>query len=882
VKTIGAFFCAHPLLSFVSTGIMRYPGTVSTGHSSSTGMIDQRLRCILRTLFLLVVLCKAVSVAQPAGLKLQPDPEFALQSKTGRLFLTPESPVPLDSDFRLDFDLMIEQPRSYGAILCLDFGGNAQVRLGYSAGKANDTSSTFVLAVNHAPTSAEITLPREQLHLGTWHQVSLTIARGISQIELVVDHRSAGTVLHSLPPGDPVAITFGPPVLEFDTPIMRLRNIRLSEGSGRDRATHEWPLDEESGEIAHDRIGSLHARQENALWCSVFHKEWRKRFEISAGNLEIHTFTNPNQKSEVFFVFRDSLVAFNVSDGTARVERFVKPRTGFRHRSIVDPTGILYSYSSGLGEVSRYDSPGRMWSPIDTAAEADGHYYAQLSFVNPFTGDVCAFGGYGWYKTSNLFQRFDRQSRSWVPLPIHGDTISPRMNAIGAYTADNSGLYIFGGFGNPSGRQEAGYLLTNDLFRLDFRTMRLTRIWESGGPMLNGVFDLMKTADTSSLYLVRQQEPDTAKLFQLWKISTAGPQKECIQDSLSIFPYHGVGYVTYDERSGQFIAYTLDSLNRKLTSGIYTLEYPPAVKRVLQKSHQHIPLMWWTVSLIGGGLVVIGTGFLFKRRSTMRESGRGIALGTESKGGSTASPAALADTARSQRRIIVFGRFAMVNGVDFTGTLPPKMQEMFLFLLLNTRKQHGVWRGASAQDITMALWPDRDIVSAKNVRGVTMKSLREGLESFGDVSVVFESREYRIDAGPNVDSEYHRFIGLIEELGTSTSPELLKDFVSLVGGGYLLAGKSYPWLDSLQADTSRIVSHLCLHAIPEVDEPLALKLADSVLAWDPINATAFRRKMAILAKRASYSELKAAYDQFADTFQSTFDKPFPHDLNEFM
>ncbi len=109
--------------------------------------------------------------------------------------------------------------------------------------------------------------------------------------------------------------------------------------------------------------------------------------------------------------------------------------------------GDVYVWRDGQAGLTRVDHS----SPHRTQ-------FGHAGFLHPRTGDIHAFGGYGFWYYRNMITRFDRATGEWqlVPLAEGSPQPAPRIGALATYWAAGDALFVLGGLtgSRADGRQE--------------------------------------------------------------------------------------------------------------------------------------------------------------------------------------------------------------------------------------------------------------------------------------------------------------------------------------------------------------------------------------------------------------------------------------------
>lgn len=93
-----------------------------------------------------------------------------------------------------------------------------------------------------------------------------------------------------------------------------------------------------------------------------------------------------------------------------------------------------------------------------------------------------------------------------------------------------------------------------------------------------------------------------------------------------------------------------------------------------------------------------------------------------------------------QNSVYLLGDFFVYdkNGRDITHLFSPKIKQLFILILLNSKNLEGI----SSKKISSILWPDKDLAKTKNIRGVTFNHLRNAISDIDGLELTFSGDNY--------------------------------------------------------------------------------------------------------------------------------------------
>jgi two-component SAPR family response regulator len=772
------------------------------------------------------------------------------------------------------------------------------VTLVFDCASSKDTAF-FRLSANDKSTGISLSEQKRDLHKGSWINVLFrfdqddgTIVGRLGSGPLVTGRIDQNYLIHKCP-----SFVFGP----SEDPIMAVRNILISGGSEeRSDTLHFWRCCELDGDEVHDFTGDEAGRQVGLEWLAPLHTHWKlspltilKSFHSNPPTGTIvtgATGTIDISRSEVVLFDSTRLITISLRDGRMSARPVA---TEWLSQFFIDTVSHQYlQMQVGGGKVSVWHTETRLWRPRRGVVDPDSmRYYSTIPFVNPLNKELLLFGGYGWYNTYNALQRFDFRSDSWHTIETTGDRITPRAEPGICLADDSVSLFLFGGFGNESGKQSDGFHAIFDLWRLDLRTYSFTKLWDGGSRNIawGGMSATRVPGDDKLFVVVREDKVPIPKSYML-AFSPNTKEYSFVADTVKEI---GLGECGFDRYNNQFISLASQGRGRdSVEFFIRTLAYPPLSEEYLRSSiaslagrRQHpIPFLIGAavlLALVGGGLYFRYSHSKRKVNSPSAETYASPAL--------TSDPTVDVGEKLTKNHIQLFGQFAVHDrdGIERSKEFSPKLRELFLLILLhsggNGRKK------ISTDRLTVLLWKDLDKAAAKNVRGVTVNRLREFLASVGLIELSHSEKTWKISLDDGFSCDYfdfERLKELIRRTSGAERPKYLEEFANIVKVGVLLPEDSYEWLDGIKAEIfnetvsvlTRELSLLDFERYPTV----CLSVADAIAAWDPLNEEVLRRRVLLLKSLGQHGLAQSAFDAFCTEYQKMYDKPLPSSLSEFL
>ena len=283
--------------------------------------------------------------------------------------------------------------------------------------------------------------------------------------------------------------------------------------------------------------------------------------------------------------------------------------------------------------------------------------------------------------------------------------------------------------------------------------------------------------------------------------------------------------------------------------------------------------LYWVIGIL---LVDIAAFLLYVRRKRHREQQADDIPGVVYRPGR--HPAA--NDAPRASDITLFGGFRVTDnsGRDVSNRFPPLLKELFLILLLHSRRDPG---GIAITTLHETLWLDKNVQSASNNRTVNIAKLKTILDSVGNYEIVSNSSYLRLELREGISCDYHAFSRLLRE--PALDVQQVRQLARLASRGPLLPGCNYAWLDPFKADaTAALVDTLVGFAemIGSGEERLVIELSDTVLLFDPLNEEALRLKCKALVQTGKHSLAGATYTRFAKEYEQLYGIPYRENFTD--
>ena len=382
----------------------------------------------------------------------------------------------------LEFKVWNRDENVFGVVFRILTDQNKTIDLMYSVADNDARFPNLIINNNVYPLGKE-------LRLGCWIDVTLKINPADRSIILVYDGEQISIDGSDILPVHEFRVYFGKcSVAQFEldnVASINLKDIRISQNGGPIR---EWDLRFHQDSICIDKVASNPARIENGKWLIDDHMLWRRihreEFESTpsiAFDPATATFyiANDDKQLYTYKCIEREMVVRDVVDGEFAA---VYPNGLF----VIPETGNLLSYNLDQNIYTLFDFNRIAWknNRIPEKKHKE-HYWNNTVTWNPEDSTLISFGGYGHYQfNQELLISHPLNSKPQKRTIIK--EIDPRRSA--ASVLVDSILYVFGGRGCPSGKQEMTQKYYYDLYAVNINSMQVFKLWDIRERPINGDF----------------------------------------------------------------------------------------------------------------------------------------------------------------------------------------------------------------------------------------------------------------------------------------------------------------------------------------------------------------------------------------------------------
>ncbi len=809
--------------------------------------------------------------------------EVVMDERTS-LNLTPEDPFLFRDGFSLEFDANFRRDDGYyGYVFRIIGDGETNIDL---VANLASTVSNFWLVVGD---KVLVSYSWSDIPNGTydqWLNIKAKIDTKNSKLQISFNGMRREVDVEEIGGIKAFDVIFGAnrtnTFFATDVCPMSLKDIRVFDSKGG--LFRHWKLSKHGrGNYIYDELKNSKAYVSNSKWFIDRHIKWRKRKGINVDPL--FGVSHDPDDGRVFFVDKDNLYILNTKSWVVDTISFTK---GLPYQRLLEKpliynkyTNELWSYNLGSPEINKFDFSTGEWS-ADQPPKSQQFYSHHNRFISPQDSSLVTIFGYGYYSYKADVNHFD-PNLDVVEKIDRSDQVEPRYLSSVGFVNDET-VFVFGGYGSKSGRQELSPRFFYDLFAFDLNEFSFEKLWTLETPEIPFVpgENLIYDNESNCFYTLVFNKLNFEANLKLARLDVEKPQLHLYGESI---PYKFLDTKSWvnlflNRNTSELVAVTSYESN----ISVFTMAYPPLENHeVFQdfEEEDHFGKYWVYILIL---ILIAGSvGFLVirlkKRKNQLNH------LSKKKKVETYSQPLNIERTERIKKSsILLIDGFQIFDsgGNDITPEFSPKMKELLLFVILNTIKNG---RGVASAKIDENLWGDKSDKSAKNNRNVNISKLRQSLDKIGDTKVLCENSMWKIDVSDFVYCDYLEVLKIIDN-GNDAGEEQLKKLIELLRGGEFLANLNASWTDQFKADfADKVIDYIISlenSAIFQNNISIQLGLIDCLFVYAPLNEFALKEKCRILNDLGKRSSAKNIYDIFCSLYEEVLGEKFSISFKELL
>jgi len=363
------------------------------------------------------------------------------QEKRTSLDLSPDDSLCFTKNFELQFDINF-LPRHeiyFGYVIRI-------IALGNNAGSPqnidliyNQQTSTFKVIIGESFSGISFAVDSPKL-FKEWNRFAIKCDLAAHTLRFSLNGRSIGS---GFIPATGSCFKFLWGANDFqkfktrDIPPMQIKDIRILEN---DVLKYDWPLDETSGEKAHDKVRKKIAQIKNPDWIKPKYQKWELMGSFTINGYAAAAYDA--RQDRLFIAGSDSMAVFTFGNdlNTASWTPFRHEDLLLGHQAIYDTiTGKLNDIFIDKRMVASYEFNNNQWDRTFGTSPLTEYWHAN-KFISGVDSSLYIIGGYGQLRYKNVVQRYHFATKEWDSLKTTGDYFPPRyLSALGT---DPQGLPI--------------------------------------------------------------------------------------------------------------------------------------------------------------------------------------------------------------------------------------------------------------------------------------------------------------------------------------------------------------------------------------------------------------------------------------------------------
>lgn len=670
-----------------------------------------------------------------------------------------------------------------------------------------------------------------------------------------------------------------------DVPSMSIKDVRIYE---KGKLEYHWPLDEEEGGIAKNRLSKKSAVAKNPSWLKNNHQAWESVYQNEIQG--VITVASDAENGKLFFVGESELYIYSAHGNNIQSIKYKNNPPVFSAdlKAIYNSLDKkIYSYVLDGKQLHSLNIESGEWDEICYSTKSEIKFRHHNSYFYPAENSIYLFGGYGMHTYNNEIRKIDLTSNTWQVLPSDKNIYPPRYLAgLGIL---NDTLYLLGGYGSVTGSQMVNPHSYFDLVGYSIKSQSLFKKFEiprliDDMCVVNNMWIDKKNRNFYALVFEKMKFEGT---LQLIKGNIDHPEVDIVGNKIpfkfqDIKSNAGLYYFPVQKKLFAYTTFATDSLTTQF--GIFSIDFPPN-KSIIEPSeleaNKNLRLAYYALAFV----VFLSSLFWYniRKRRTKRVSSDlldATELAIEKEFEDSVS---IFQKEKPKYQMVLFGGFQVfsLNKEDVTNKFSPLLKELFLLILLHTHKNN---KGISSEKLTEYLWYDKSEISARNNRAVNIAKLKTILTEIGEIELTKKTGYWKIIySNKDVKCDYAECLQISSSKLNLTKQNVSR-LVEITQKGAFLQNVNYEWLDDFKSDVSdKIVDTLVAFAEKcdlKSDAEFIVQLADCIFNFDRSNEEAMILKCKAEYCLGKHSLAKLTYEKFIKEYQLLYNEEYKRTFNE--
>lgn len=747
----------------------------------------------------ILLLCFLCLRANAQGLEFNTYESETIQKTSYSVF--DENPLTFKGHFSISYDLAIQDYGSFGYIFRLKDlkRENADI---YSFVFSYDNDERSYLKFNIEAKECLIvdTLCNKKLGPRRWIPIEISFFLKEDSVCLTIDKRQYQSGKLGLSGELTPTIMFGSSKFSEEIPSFAIRNLVISDMNQQ----INFPLNESSGILVHDKQGKIRGKAINPIW--LINKSYYWNLLHSQASESTAGYNYDSNSGNFVYFNSDSLYTLDIRRNIWE---------GYKHQSLPMKmylgTNFFYpdSHSVYIYEVDNHADvcticalnvlTGEVEKVDDKFLPSQRHHHS--SYLDTIRNKFYIFGGFGSRKYTNTLEVYDLDQKSWNTIKLKGDFVAPRFfSSMGALNANE--LLLFGGTGNSSGDQSIGKIYYYDLYKINLKdsTVQKVRDFSYDGAQIVPVRNLLLSDDGASFYTLCYPMQEASSHLQLYKFSLQNDSYEVLGNSI---PMESKAILSnanlyYNKETKEFYCCTQEFNERGGESSVtrfYSLSAPAIAESALflYAVEEGLSLRAAIFVMVVVLILIVGITYYLKRKKEKQPIPKVTPVReTFTQVENKKSPQANA--------LYLFGEFTIIDkkGRDITHLFSSKIKQLFLLTFLNGL---GNKEGITSNYIYGLLWPEKELSSAKNLKGVTINRLRKILDDLEGIELVYTNSRYSIQLSETFYCDYQQYLEQMNKIRQSdASQEVSQSLIGILSRGKFLKSIDDSMFDSFKSE----------------------------------------------------------------------------------
>jgi len=803
---------------------------------------------------------------------------FKLDDRT-HLNLNENSTFNFKNDFELVFDVKLNHEHSqehlFGYIVrIINDNNNIDLLVSNNKGVKN-----FLIVDSNKQTNLEPAI--KKIDINKWHNVKIKVSVEKEIIAVTIGDREivTKTQLKNL---KNLQFLFGANDIKGyttrDVPNMTLKNIKIYENNA---LKYDFPLFQCGGNTTIDKNKNVVASIKNENWELCKHSQWEKEYSAISNGVQLQTVNELT--GEIYLLSNKSITKFTKGNGGIKKYDFDNKnyKLTLDHRIFFNSNdNKLYCYLIDTQQLSAFNFNTQEWDnkSIFFENKIASLYQHHTGMFSPKNNTLYIFGGYGQFEYKNSLFSIELKSRKWTKIDSANKTIKPRYFAAGHINEDY--IYLLGGYGSDTGKQQINPKSYFDLLRYDFKNNELKNI-----TAVDSFFDDMifsnnlivdqRTNDFFTLVAEKSKFNGTLKLIQgnlnesdLLLLNDSIPFK--FQDTNTYFDIY------FDKENNQLKAF-VSFLNEKEETefSIYTIDYPIYYPSSTTNRIKTSSIYYFILSLVFITFLILS----LKQFKKLKNKTRTKLIVNEKPEYENSIMGNI-----NGFKILFFGGFKIFanDNKEITVEFSPLLKELFLLIYLNTINDD---KGISSKKLKEILWYDKTEKKAQNNRSVNLAKLKKILDKVGGLNLNKDTGYWKIINSTSIDLNDFSFLKK-NILNKKPNNKDIRTLISIVKRGSFLNNIDYEWADNFkQTITDSIIDYISDYVIKyeeKEDVNFLIEISHCLFNLDSINELSLYIKCKAYNKKGNHKLVKETYKKFSEEYKLLYCEDFNISLNDIL